>query len=75
MGKNEHVKTWFTGRHDKISWSALLEPCGFIGDDFSSLFYDQGLLQCLIDLGQVTTALIHVDGVVTRRFVIIKHCG
>ena len=75
MGKNEHVKTWFTGRHDKISWSALLEPCGFIGYDFSLLFYNQGLLQCLIDLGQVTTALIHVDGVVTRRFVIIKHCG
>ena len=75
MGKMQHVKIWFTGRHNKISWSAVLPHCGFIGDDFSLLFYDQGLLQCLIDLGQVTTALIHVDGVVTRRFVIIKHCG
>ena len=69
------MKIWFTGRHDKISWSAVLPPCGFIGDNFSLLFYDQGLLQCLIDLGQVTTALIHVDGVVTRRFVIVEHCG
>ena len=74
MGKTQHVKTWFTGRHDKISWSALLQPCGFIGDNFSLLFHDQGLLQCLIDLGQVTTALIHVDGVVTRRFAITEHC-
>ena len=69
------MKIWFTGRHDKISWSAVLPHCGFIGDNFSLLFYDKGLLQCLIDLGQVTTALIHVDGVVTRRFVIIEHCG
>ena len=75
MGKKQHVKIWFTGRHNKISWSAVLPHCGFIGDNFSLLFYDQGLLQCLIDLGQVTTALIHVDGVVTRRFVTIEHCG
>ena len=75
MGKKQHVKIWFTGRHNKISWSAVLPHCGFIGDNFSLLFYDQGLLQCLIDLGQVTTALIHVDGVVTRRFVIVERCG
>lgn len=35
---------------------------------YSSFFF-KGLLQCFIDLGQVTTALTHVDGVVTRRFV------
>ena len=35
---------------------------------YSSSFF-KGLLQCFIDLGQVTTALTHVDGVVTRRFV------
>jgi len=39
---------------------AIQEEPGEIG-------HHKGLLQCLIDLGQVTTALIHVDGVVTRR--------
>ena len=34
------------------------------------LFNHQGLLQCLIDLGQVTTALVHVNGVVTKRYVL-----
>lgn len=34
------------------------------------LFNHQGLLECLIDLGQVTTALVHVNGVVTKRYVL-----
>ncbi|XP_022800792.1 serine/threonine-protein kinase ATR-like [Stylophora pistillata] len=39
---------------------AIQEEPGEIG-------HHKGLLQCFIDLGQVTTALTHVDGVVTRR--------
>ncbi|RMX47129.1 hypothetical protein pdam_00018677 [Pocillopora damicornis] len=38
-----------------------------IQEEPDEIGHHKGLLQCFIDLGQVTTALTHVDGVVTRR--------
>ncbi|XP_015779599.1 PREDICTED: serine/threonine-protein kinase ATR-like, partial [Acropora digitifera] len=38
-----------------------------IQEEPDEIGHRKGLLQCLIDLGQVTTALVHVNGVVTKR--------
>ncbi|XP_068737355.1 serine/threonine-protein kinase ATR-like isoform X2 [Montipora capricornis] len=38
-----------------------------IQEEPDEIGHRKGLLQCLIDLGQVRTALTHVNGVVTRR--------